>query len=321
MKFQEINQEAYESYWNQALFKTFFHEAGWHQVLAQEFDFKFRYFIYEDKLVLPLAEMANGQLFSLPFSEYGGPLPLAEEIDFNQFHKDLLEQFPQIKLRFHPYILAYFSQISGLGEGRFKTYWLTGLEKKSQAEIAESFRKSLRQEIVKAENNNLIVKVCHDLAELKKYHQLYVKVIKGKGNLVLPFACFEYLFKNDNAEILLAYQGKKLIAGSVFLYYNGFVHYYLNAASDKRSNANYLLLWHKIKNVLNKYHQVFDFGSAGQESSLAIFKRGWGTQAKPILEIGFDQKQESKSLARSLFKLLPDAWAIRLSKKLARKVF
>lgn len=321
MIFQEIKEKEYEEYLSQALFKTFFHETGWHKVLAQEFGFKFKYFAYQDKLVLPLVELSSGQMFSLPFTEYGGPLPLVEEIDFKEFKKDLLNDFPGVKMRFHPYVLAYFNGISGIGESRFKTYWLKGIDKKKETEVYGSFRKSLRQEIVKGEKNNLEVKVCHDVNQLRKYHKLYVKTIKNKGNLVLPFGCFEYLFKNDNAEILLTYYGSKLVAGSVFLYYNDFVHYYLNANSRKKLNANYLLLWHKIKMLLGKNHQVFDFGSAGENSSLAIFKRGWGTEEKPILEIGFNGKKEGRGLARNLFKLLPGSLAVKASQKLAKKVF
>ncbi len=327
MKFQEINKEEYHNYLNKVLFKTFFHELGWQEILAKEFNFKFRFFNYQNKLILSLADLGNGKFFSHPFCEYGGPLPLTSGIDFQEFKNDLLVQFPKIKMRFHPKNLAYFSQILSQ-EGKFKSYWLTDIDKKSDEEIFNSFRKTLKHEIKKAENNNLAIKVCHNQEELKKFYRLYVRAIKNKGNLVLPSACFEYLFKDDNAEILLAYHNDRLIAGSVFLYYGNFVHYYLNASINKKLNANHLILWQKIKSrdkampclYANKRHQVFDFGSDGQNPALAVFKSGWGTVEKDILEIGFDEKKEKKSLKRNLFKLLPDFLAIKISKKLAKKV-
>lgn len=320
MKFREISKQDYQNYLGKVLFKTFFHETGWQEILAKEFGFKFRYFNYDDKLILVLAELDNSKLFSLPFCEYGGPLPLTEKINFEQFKKDLLEQFAKIKCRFHPQTLAYFSQVSEGESRRFKTYWLEDINKKKEEEISSSFRKTLRHEIKKAEENNLETKVCHSQEDLKKFYNLYVKIIKRKGNLVLPFSCFEYFLNNEEAEILLAYQNNKLIAGSVFLYYHNFVHYYINASNNKKLNANYLLLWHKVKCLINKKHQVFDFGSAGQGSALATFKRGWGTVEKPILEIGFDDRAEAKTFKRNLFKLLPGSMAIKLSKKLAKKV-
>lgn len=318
--FQEISKQKYQEYLDGVLFKTFFHELGWQAVLAEEFDFKFRYFNWQNKLILSLAEMDDQKFFSLPFCEYGGPLPLTNGINFSEFKKDLLEQFPEIKMRLHPQILACFHGISGMGEGRFKTYWLEDINKKSETEIFNSFRKTLRHEIKKAESNNLTVEVCHDQKELKKFYWLYARAIKNKGNLILPFTCFEYLFKDDNTEILLAYCNNKLIAGSVFLYYSDFVHYYLNASVNKKLNANHLILWQKIKKVLNKRHQVFDFGSDGGNQALAIFKSGWGIVAKDILEIGFEEKKEKKNWARGLWKLLPSSLAVGLSKKLARKV-
>lgn len=311
MKWQEINKEEYQNYLKKVLFKTFFHKTGWQDILAKEFGFKFRYFKYPpageaggDKLILSAADLGNNKFFSLPFCEYGGPLPLTSGLDF--------PEFPNLKMRFHPQILAYFSEKLAGAQSQFKTYWLE-TKNKSEQEIWQSFRKTLRHEIEKAKELEILT--CQNQKKLKNFYELYVKTIKSKGNLILPFACFEYL--HNKAEVLLAYHQGELVAGSVFLRYGNFVHYYLNASKDKKFNANHLLLWHKIKDSIGL---TFDFGSDGGNPDLAIFKSGWGTTAKPILEIGFDNQTEKKNWGRNLFKLLPDFLAVSISKKLAKRV-
>lgn len=314
--FQEINKTEYQNYLDKVLFKTFFNEPKWQEILNNELDIDYIHHNYQDKLIY-----SEGKI---PFAEYSGILPLVNNINFKEFEKDFSNKFPTATIRFHPKILTYFSQKIDTRESRLVTYWLENIDRRNEDEVFKSFRKTLRHEIRKAEKQNLDISVCKDREILNDFYTLYVKTIKHKGNLVLPFKCFEYFFENkDQVEIWLVYYNSKLIAGSVFLHYDKFVHYYLNASDKKyrNLNANYLILWQKIKKSLGGDYEVFDFGGTRKGSSLEIFKRGWGTVRKSILEIGYNYHETTfKKLIRLMWTFMPN-WLVKyLSKKFAKNV-
>ena len=109
-KLKKINKIEAKELLDKALFKTFFHEIEWHEFLEKQFKWlKFEYYLYRNEALLPLGRIKTclpaGRLISLPFCEYGGPLPLKKEINFEEFEKDILNEFNNIKIRFHTQIL------------------------------------------------------------------------------------------------------------------------------------------------------------------------------------------------------------------------
>ena len=149
MLFQEINKQQYQHQLNNVLFKTFFHETAWQDILAQEFDFTWRYFNYKNELIISLADFGNGRLMSHPFCEYGGPLPLIKGLDFTEFKKDLLQQFPRAVVRLHPQVTACFGGINELvDKSNFNTYWLENLNNQNKlAELWSALDLQLNEEL------------------------------------------------------------------------------------------------------------------------------------------------------------------------------
>ncbi len=257
---------------DRALFKTFFHSLEWQDFLEKEFKWlKFEHYLYKDELLLTFGRIGK-KLISLPFCEYGGPLPLKNRIDFDKFNKDVLEEFgDNIKIKFHPEVEIgnYDSDIS--------THWIEDLKNISEQKLLNSFRKTLRHEIRHAEECSLEIKKCEKLKELKRFYNLYVANLKKKKTVPYPFPVIKYLSERPESEILLALysakggsaSGGKIIAGSLFLEYNGFVHYFLSASDYKYRNfgANYLILWEKIKNLCGQ-DKIFDLGASPKSSAL-----------------------------------------------------
>lgn len=318
-KYQKIeNQEQWQKLLDGALFKTFFHKLEWENFLEQQFKWlKFERYNYQDKLLLSLARAKIGRkekLISHPFCEYGGPLLLHKEIDFEQFKKDLFEQFKeQVKISFHPKNCPR----TGLGQlksGR-NTYFIEDFDKKSEEQLWQGLRKTLRHSIRKAEKSGMEIKECADKKELKDFYKLYLKIAKKNKAPAYPFCFFEYFLGADDVEIVLAKYNSKIIAGSIFLFYDKFIHYFINASDKKYRNIcpNYLIIWEQIKKYLGKDIQVFDFGGTREDSPLAIFKRGWGGSTYPILELKNYQEKPGKKhgLARKIWGNLPIA-AIKL---------
>lgn len=291
---RKISKQEYKKLFDQAEFKTFFHDPNWHKFLEKEF--KWLKFEYYDNL--PVARV-NKKLISLPFCEYGGPLG-----DFNE--QDILEEFGEnIKIKFHPQINV------GSLASNMVTYWIEDFDKLS-------FRKTLRHSIRKAEQRDIQIKKCQNLADLKRFYDLYLVNLKKHKTVPYPYSIVKFLYNSADSELLLAWHKGRIIAGSLFLYYDKFVHYFLSASDYKYRNlgANYLILWEKIKSLRGK-DKILDLGAAPKGSSLEIFKRGWGGKEYPIAQIGIKKSEEKlrSSKLREIWSLLPNFVIKKLSSK------
>jgi hypothetical protein len=310
-----------------ALFKTFFHELEWEEFLEREFKWlKFERFLYKEDVLISFAKYkirGKERLVSHPFCEYGGPLPLKSSIDGSQFKKDLFNEFrSSFKIKIHPMLTSYFIGF-GLKEPHsvIDTYLIDSISTKSQEEVFASFRKTLRHSIKKSESHTIEIKECETEAELADFYGLYLKTCKKNKTIAYPLSFFKYFLNSDYSNIVLAKKDKKVIAGSIFLYYDGYIHYYLNT-SDKRHRylrTNYLILWTKIRNsLLNKY-KIFDLGGTGRGSNLEVFKTGWGAKRYPVFELkNYQSDGFKKSKLRNLYSLLPISLVKKISPSLLK---
>lgn len=327
-KFQKIEDKAdWQSLLNKALFKTFFHSLEWEEFLEKNFKWlKFEHYLYKDEVLLSLAKykiFGKEQLISHPFCEYGGPLPLKSEIDGFSFKNALFQKFREpFKISFHPQIQKYFKNL-GLKESDSQrdTYLIENLNLKTEKDIWNSLRKTTRNEIKKAKGNTLLIEKCQSGKDLKDFYRLYIKSARKHKALPYPFSFFDYFLKynpndtneysnatNKKVEIILAKFEKRVIAGSVFLFYDSFIHYFLNASDEKYKNlkVNYLILWIQIKNYLGKSYHTFDLGGTRRGSLLEIFKKGWGVQRYPIYEIkNYKEGKLRESKLRNILSFMP----------------
>lgn len=321
--FQQIKDKIkYQELLDKVLFKTFFHSLNWEEFLEKEFKWlKFEHYLYKDEAVLSLARynfLGKEKLISHPFCEYGGVLPLKTNISGRELKINLFKEFKlELKIKFHPEIPKHFKEF-GLKEPESAndTYFIEDIDKKNEQEIYSSFRKTLRHSIKKAENEKIKLEKCKNENDLRLFYNLYLKTIKRHKTIAYPFSFFEYFFKFSNAEIVLAKYEDRIIAGNIFLFYDKFVHYFLNASDYNYRNKRptYLILWNQIKNCLQKEYKAFDLGGTGRNSQLEIFKRGWGTKKYPIFELKNFKQDRTKSLGlRNIFGFLPSFFIEKIS--------
>ncbi len=319
MNFTKITRNQYRELFNRTKFSTFFHNADWHEFLEKQFRWIFfEYYLYGSEIIFPIAKFRifnKEKIISLPFCEYGGPLILNGEINLQEFEKDVFKEFGErIKVKFHPQIL----QISNLEPithnleprtSNLTTHWLENFKNKSAQEIWDSFRKTLRHEIKHAQDQNLVVRKCENLKELKKFYNLYVANLRRKKTIPYPWLLIQFLYKNAPSELLLVFDRDKIVGGSLFVEYSGFVHYFLSASDQKHKNlgANYLILWNKIESLVGQ-DIILDLGATPKNSSLFTFKSGWGGKEYPIIILKKEKNPEKlrSSRVRNLFILLPN---------------
>jgi hypothetical protein len=298
-KFSKIeNREEWQKLLDKALFKTFFHDLKWEELLESQFKWlKFERYLYKDQALLSLARVGD-KLVSHPFCEYGGPLPLIKKIDFKEFQDDLLSELKdKIKISFHPQVLKFFEGAVDGGKSERVSYFLEG---------QPDFKKSVRYEIKKAEERGIQVKECENKEELESFYRIYLKSAKKHKVPAYPISFFKYFLESADSKITLALLENKVIAGSAFLFCDNFIHYFQNAADEgyKKTGANYLILQ---KEIQNKGDKIFDFGGTRRGSSLEVFKKAWGAEEHPILEMSNYSTGSSfkKSKLRSVYGVLP----------------
>jgi len=299
-----------------SIFKTFFHNLEWEKFLAEQFSWlKFEHYEYRNKdnrAYLSLARVGKEKLISHPFCEYGGPFLVSGTIDGGEFTKNILEDFKDnIKISFHPYLLDSFRfSAETLRDTKRITYLLEDLDKKNEAQLLDSFRKTLCQSIKKAETSGIEVERCGNRNDLASLYDLYIK--KSKQHRVPPYpkSFFDFFFQSKDAEIIVAKFKGRVIAGSVFLFYPPFIHYFLNASDDRFKDLfpNHLIVWRQIRHYAGRQFKFFDFGGTRKGSKLEVFKAGWGTKPYPIAEITNipENKNLRNSKMRKMFFLMPD---------------
>lgn len=311
---------------DKALFKTFFHSLEWQEFLEKEFKWlRFEYYLYKDELLLSFARykiFGKEKLISLPFCEYGGPLPLKREIKFDDFQKDIFAFFGKdIKIKFHPQILSFLN----IDREKEKTlpntvsYQIIDLDKKTEQGLFQSFRLSTKQRIRKGLNENLSVSKCENREDLNKFYGLYVKAMKKNKTVCFPCKIFDFLWqkslKSDPVDFLLVRHQGRIIAGIIVVFYAGFAHYFLSGmdykyAKENKLNPIYFILWEEIKKIISsKTANVFDFGGTKRETSLEEFKRGWSPDCYPIFKLEVDEivsQRLRESKLRDIWGFLPD---------------
>ena len=315
MNFRKLEYNEYQEVCKKVLFRTFFHSAQWEKFLEKKFSWiKFEYYIWKDDAIFSVARcrlFAKVKLISHPFCEYGGPLPLKHGVDFDKFAEDFRREFPQgSRIKFHPYVLNGARRDSPSSGSKLLTFWVEGLSKNNPEYFWDSFRADYRQRIRKAHKSGILVEVCQNRKDLKAFYDLYVGVMKAHKNIPLPFEAFEFFDIEHSAKIILAKKGTDILAGSIFLFYKPFIHYFINA-SDKRFRnlgANHAILWQVIQQYAGGGdYSYLDLGGTRSGARLEEFKRGSGAKEYEIYTIGETEgSARRRGLAREGWSLMPN---------------
>ena len=305
--FQKIeNKDEWEALLSGVPFKTFFHTIEWESFLEKEFSWmKFERYMWRDKLLLSVARcklFGKEKIVSHPLCEYGGPLPLADNIDYANFENDFTREFGRrARIHYHP-------RIKTESAGALSTFWIENYSKKTVEDLWRGLRKTVRQEIGAGERRGIYVENCKNGEELKQFYKMYLDTVKKHKNIPLPFSAFEFFHKSSNADILLAKKDGKVLGGSVFLFYEPFIHYFLNASDYqfRKWNVGHMVLWSAMQKYKNSTgYDYFDLGGTRKGSSLEVFKRGWGAKEYPIYETSPSGSTSRNSRLRDIWGMLP----------------
>ena len=147
-----------------------------------------------------------------------------------------------------------------------------------------------RRNIRKAEKEGVRVVSEVSMSAIRQFYGLHIRTRQRLGMPVQPWRFFrllwEHIISNNLGFILLAYRDAQVIAGAVFLTWNGNLIYKYGASdlafSDCRPNN--LIFWTAIQWGCEHGYRVLDFGRTDIDNrGLRDFKSGWGAVEMPLV--------------------------------------
>ena len=176
------------------------------------------------------------------------------------------------------------------------------------SEVDRRFKKrQVRQHIRQAVNAGVTIHRGESQKDLELFYGLHLQTRRRLGTPVQPLRFFRLLWDRLLSQglgfVLLAYKGSQLLAGGVFLHWNGVLTYKYSASDQAywRLSGNNLLMWHAIQWGCEHGYRLLDWGRTDLWSEgLLDFKRAWGTDEQLLsYSVLADQEPSPKYAGRS----------------------
>lgn len=219
---------------------------------------------------------------------YGGPL-------VNSCDEEFLESFERAFIRyceeeniiaefirFHPLIKneSVFKKHIDISHNRCVSYAFL------KEDIEDIFKYDItsknRNMIRKAEKNLLKVDFKEDMSSFKDIYEKTMKKVNANKYYYFSDKFYEYLNELDKVFINITLNNK-LIASSIFLKGQEYIHYYLSGSLKEylKFAPNNLMLWSAIKYAKDNGFKIIHFGGGledSKEDNLFKFKREFGKE-------------------------------------------
>jgi CelD/BcsL family acetyltransferase involved in cellulose biosynthesis len=164
--------------------------------------------------------------------------------------------------------------------------------------VHERFARSqVVRNIKRAEREGVAVRAAASRADLAAFYALHTRTRRRLGVPVQPRRVFDLLWSRmiepGLGSILLASRDGALLAGALFLHWNGTTIYKFGASDPEgwRARPNHALFWTAIQAGCRRGDRRFDFGRTDLGAAgLQAFKSGWGATARPLVYSSLDPR-------------------------------
>ncbi|PTN11414.1 FemAB-related protein, PEP-CTERM system-associated [Nitrosomonas aestuarii] len=296
---------------------TFFHRAGWKNVIEQAFNHQTRFLYAESngeiQGVLPLAEI-NSFLFghslsSLPFCVYGGiaansdivrkelewaakELALQKKVDYLEYRniRPVHPDWPRKDLH-----VTFRKAIDPDVEKN-----LLAIPRKQRAMV----RKGLKYELGAVVDE-----------DVERFFYAYSRSVHRLGTPVFAKKYFQLLkeiFAEDCELLTITKDGKTISSVMSFYFRDEVLPYYGGGTDDARKlAANDFMYWELMRRSCERGYKTFDFGRSKRDSGSYSFKKNWGFEAQPLhYEYQFIKSSQvpSHNPSNPKYKIFIQAW-------------
>jgi lipid II:glycine glycyltransferase (peptidoglycan interpeptide bridge formation enzyme) len=183
--------------------------------------------------------------------------------------------------------------------------WVLDLNK-TEEELLMGMRKTTRYEIRQAQKLGVRVVKTTEKKDLRYFYKLYEETSRRHGFVAHTSISeeFELFAKENNALLLLGFDGKDLIASTILLFYGNQAIYHHGASLMSKTPVSYLVQWEAIREAKKRGIIVYNFYGIAPDDKpnhpwrgITLFKKGFGGR-----EINYIHAQD---YAFSPFYLIP----------------
>ncbi len=268
---------------------TFFHKAGWKEVIEKAFGHK-TYFLYTEDQgkitgILPLVHIKSflfgNSLSSCAFCVYGGIVAdnketyqeldkkacqLAEELGVDHLEMRNQEQLTPER----PYKELYVTFRKELDEDEEKN--MLAIPRKQRAVIRKGIKAGLVSEID---------------SEIDRFYQAYSQSVRNLGTPVFAkkyFSILKQVFKEQCEVLTVIDKNGQLIASVMsFFFKDEVLPYYGGGTEHARAvQGNDFMYWEVMRRAVVKGIKIFDYGRSKEGTGSYRFKKHWGFEPKPL---------------------------------------
>ena len=267
---------------------TFFHQAGWQEVISKAFGHD-TYYIYVEHNslitgILPLVHIKSllfgNSLVSIAPCVYGGIIA-NDDVSYSALDQescrlanvlgvDYLEMRNQVqKTPERPYKELYVSFSKELDSDVEKNF--LAIPRKQRAMV----RKGIEAGLNSVRDN-----------EVDRLYRAYSESVRNLGTPVFSKKYFETLKEvfADQCEILTVLHNGHLVASVMSFYFKDQVLPYYGGGTELARNlkGNDFMYWEVMRRAVEKGCKVFDYGRSKIGTGSYSFKKNWGFNPKPI---------------------------------------
>ena len=297
---------------------TFFHKAGWQQIIGTVFRHP-TYFLFAERAgqmegVLPLAHVKSllfgNALVALPFAVYGGVAATTPDAlnALEQEAQAIAQQLGVEHLEFrnleqrHPdwptqdLYVSFRKRLEPDVDAN-----MLAIPRKQRAMVRKGIKQGLRGEID---------------TTVDRFFALYADNVHRHGTPAMPKRYFEALLKvfGKDSEVLTVVDtaGRPLSSVLSFYFRDEVLPYYAGDDLTARElAANDFKYWDLMRRACERGLRVFDYGRSKQGTGSYAFKKNWGFEPQPLFYEYCLYKREGipqNNPNNAKYKLLIETW-------------
>lgn len=198
------------------------------------------------------------------------------------------EGWPRVEIRWG---------VEGASPGERVFRHTTALSPDAEAVFARFKKTRVKQPIRQARAAGITVTQTSEWEGVRAFYDLHLRTRRRLGVPTQPLKFFRLVWERLVAEDLgfaaLAYDGSRVVAGGVFLRWNGVTTYKFGAseADAWKLRPNHLLLWEAIQRSCAAGDRLFDWGRTEPEhEGLRDFKLGWADEQEVTYSVLADDE-------------------------------
>lgn len=278
-----------------------YHLGEWAEILKRSYGYRPAYLAAEEDGtpglagVLPLLHgrgLMGSRLTSMPVAWSAGPLGTRPEIESTLLHaaKGLAEARGIERLLIRSRLADVAPLPAGFGRAPYAPAWELPLAADDDLDARWRTDKRLWRGLKKAQKSGLVVREGDSESDLRAFYGLYLETMRKHKSL--PRSHKQMALARERMgqsfRLFVVEHEREVVAGGVFYVAGRRVELIYNASTEKHLSLrpNHALYGHAIRWAQEQGATSFDFGGAGEGTSLAEFKQQWGAEERPVYVYG-----------------------------------